>query len=560
MTSYSRYPSSPQRPDKLSLPHEAIRADGGAGGHDPVNGLLEIVNLQADGAPLSAVLDAVMAWIGATTGAQGSIWLPSDDGTKLCRATKPGGSASLASAADELPVEAPDGWIAGLKKAGNYGPQNIGPVAWAKLLAGANGEPRGVLAIEEQVGSRPSAADLEAFEHALPLVRLALDRDRLARSLAHSENRFGSVVANLPGVIYQRVVRPDGDIYYTYISEGSRELFGVSPEEILADPQALFRHHAPEYAASFRDRLLAASRELKIWDVDATIVTRSGEKKFTHAIARPTLMPDGSVVWDGMILDATRVRQSELIAHKAARDEAEAASRAKSAFLANMSHELRTPLNAVIGFADVMSRELMGPLGHPKYVDYVHAIQSSGTLLLNLINEVLDLARIEHNKLELDESPVSLADIMDVCVRMVEQKAKESHLKIEIMKPQHTPSVQADERRLKQVLLNLLTNAIKFTPAGGTVTVAVRASPSSGVVIDVKDTGIGIAAADIAHALQPFHQIDAERARKHGGAGLGLPLSKALIELHGGTLAIDSAPGIGTTISVTLPASRLLHG
>jgi signal transduction histidine kinase len=244
----------------------------------------------------------------------------------------------------------------------------------------------------------------------------------------------------------------------------------------------------------------------------------------------------------------------------AEKQRAELANRSKSAFLANTSHELRTPLNAVLGFSEIMHSEMLGPLGHPRYKEFVRDIRESGLHLLAVINDLLDLSRIEAGKLELQEEPVAIADLFATVRRLVQQRAEEAQLTFEVASAEGLPAVRADRRALRQILLNLLSNAVKFTPAGGRVALEAALETDGGISLVVRDTGIGIAAADIARAMEPFGQVDSSLARKYQGAGLGLPISEALTEQHDGRLELDSAPGIGTTVRVRLPPDRTLAG
>lgn len=233
-------------------------------------------------------------------------------------------------------------------------------------------------------------------------------------------------------------------------------------------------------------------------------------------------------------------------------------SQSKSQFLAAMSHELRTPLNAIIGYSELMSLEPYGALGDPRYKEYIGDIHSSGSHLLSLINDVLDLARLDANRVTLDDEHVDVAQMIDEALRGVSPQAAAANLSLEQRLASGLPLVKVDRRRMKQVLLNLLSNAVKFTPAGGRVHVS--AAPfGEGLAIVVRDTGIGMKPEDIPVALERFGQIDSRLARKYEGTGLGLPLAKQLIELHGGRLHIESEPGIGTTVSVILPAERVLQ-
>ena len=253
-----------------------------------------------------------------------------------------------------------------------------------------------------------------------------------------------------------------------------------------------------------------------------------------------------------LVSDITSMKDRERVLREA-KEEAELASRSKSEFLANMSHELRTPLNAVIGFSEVMAHELFGPLGQTKYKEYVNDILRSGRHLLDVINDILDIAKLQSGKAELNRRPTRLGDVIEDAMRMIGTQAKAAGIELACTIDPDIPEIEADSTRLRQLLLNLLSNAVKFTPPGGKV--AVVAGPcAEGVRFAVSDTGIGMAAKDIPKALEPFSQIDSSMTRKYGGTGLGLPLSKLFAELHGGRLAIESEPGRGTTVTVILPA------
>ena len=240
-----------------------------------------------------------------------------------------------------------------------------------------------------------------------------------------------------------------------------------------------------------------------------------------------------------------------------ARDQAELANRAKSEFLANMSHELRTPLNAIIGFSDIMKGEMFGPVGNPKYLGYAQDINTSGSHLLEIINDILDLSKIEAGKIELYEENVDVSKVLVSCLTLVNERAEEAGIEIECDAASNLPALYADERKIKQILINLLSNAIKFMPSGGKITIRIWFRSDDGYVLQVADTGIGIALTDIPKALAPFQQVDSALNRKYEGTGLGLPLTKALVELHGGSLGLQSELGIGTTVTVRFPAERV---
>ncbi|MBX3446617.1 MAG: PAS domain S-box protein [Parvibaculaceae bacterium] len=256
-------------------------------------------------------------------------------------------------------------------------------------------------------------------------------------------------------------------------------------------------------------------------------------------------------------LQDVTARRKEAEALRDARDQATAASRSKSEFLANMSHELRTPLNAIIGFSEALERELFGPIGSPRYREYAEDIHDSGVHLLSLINDILDLSKIEAGHFKLHEDEADLNHIVGAATRIVRHRAQQANIAIELSLPEPSVTLVADERALKQVLINLVSNAVKFSPDGSLVRIDAQIRPDA-LRISVADEGTGIAEADIPLALTPFTQLDGSLSRAHEGTGLGLPLAKHLTELHEGSLTIESTLGKGTTVHIDLPLSRIV--
>jgi signal transduction histidine kinase len=243
----------------------------------------------------------------------------------------------------------------------------------------------------------------------------------------------------------------------------------------------------------------------------------------------------------------------------AAKEEAETANRAKTEFLANMGHELRTPLNAIIGFSEVMRDGVFGPLAD-KYAEYATAIADSGAHLLAVINGILDMARAEANRLVLVEEEVEIARAVAFSLGTIEEMARRADIDCHSDIPEDLPQFFGDAAKLRQILINLLSNAVKFTPAGGEVRLTVERDSEDGLAFRVADNGIGIAPDKLAVALTPFGQIDGGLNRKYDGVGLGLPLAKRLVELHGGKMEIDSAPGRGTAVTARFPKERFAAG
>ena len=268
---------------------------------------------------------------------------------------------------------------------------------------------------------------------------------------------------------------------------------------------------------------------------------------------RRRAMPNGAVI--SIYADVTENKASERRLIEA-RSQAETASRAKGDFLANMSHELRTPLNAIIGFSEVISNELFGPIANEKYLEYIKDIHSSSLHLLSIINDVLDMSKIEAGKVELAKEIVQIQSVISEVMRMVHERAHSRDIELKAQLSDENVEIWADERSMKQIFLNLLSNAIKFSKEGGQIHVRVLADNPDIAVLEIEDHGIGMSEEEQERALQPFGQAKPVITRNYGGTGLGLPITKGLVEAHGGTLTIESRAGQGTLVRIVLPRER----
>jgi signal transduction histidine kinase len=239
--------------------------------------------------------------------------------------------------------------------------------------------------------------------------------------------------------------------------------------------------------------------------------------------------------------------------------QAEAANRAKSNFLTNMSHELRTPLNAIIGFSETMRGEILGPLGDERYADYANDIYQSGTHLLQLVNTMLDLSKVDAGMMVLCEDIVAVEPVVRAALALVQDKATKHGINLNLSLVSPAPLVMADEVRLKQILINLLSNAVKFTPDNGEICILVHRTPEGDIDFVIRDTGIGMAPEDIPRIKESFVQLDDPTSKRYDGTGLGVPLAIALAKLHGGSIVYESQIGVGTTATLRLPATRVIE-
>lgn len=336
-------------------------------------------------------------------------------------------------------------------------------------------------------------------------------------------------------------------------SEEIFRIFGRNKENFIPTMDSLNAMIHPDDAERLMQVFQRAIIEEKDYDIEFRIERPSGEIRHILCEGRCKKDSDGDIVaLYGIMQDMTDrlLYEQEL---RTARDAAQQAYNAKSRFLANMSHELRTPLNAIIGFSEIMESQILGPLGNDKYQEYAKDIHESGAHLLDLIGDILDMSKIEAGKYELDLSEVNLDNVIQRAAAMVRSRANQSDILLSIENiVRKDLKIIADRRAMVQIFLNILSNAVKFTPEGGKVTLSCQENKKD-CIVKITDTGIGIPANKLASVLRPFEQVSSHYTRNHEGSGLGLSITKDLIELHGGDITLESEIGKGTTVSLRIP-------
>ena len=396
------------------------------------------------------------------------------------------------------------------------------------------------------------SVDAEGGGHRIvALIRDMTRRRELEHALREREQTFHLMFSSAPVPMMLLDVKHQR---YVEVNDAAIHLFGYSREAFLEMSAETIRSpdELPRYKAMMRTPVPESGRR-GLW----RYVKADGGQVLVDVGVHPFRFQGRSMAII-VTVDVTEQKRIEEQIRRA-RDAAEAVSRAKSDLLANMSHELRTPLNAIIGFSQIMREELFGPLGGARYTGYVGDILESAQHLLAVINDILDLAKIEANSLQLKEKEIDPRDAVTSAVRLVRPRADEAGIRLEFVDKAPGISLFADETALKRVLVNLLANAVKFSETGTHVSVESRLTDGGGAALAVIDRGIGMAPEDIPVALTPFQQIDIGLRRKYEGTGLGLPIAKQLMELHGGTLTIESAVGVGTTVIVAFPSSRVIY-
>jgi len=415
-----------------------------------------------------------------------------------------------------------------------------------------------------ELSINPVFDDNKQLVHFVGIQTDVTDRVRAEEALRRSESELRALAETHAATLDSlpaHVALLDADGIIVSVNRMWRDAAGSADVDDLAglgrnyfdsveDPDGMFADEAPAVSAGLR-AVLAGDSPMFAREY-LRIVAR--EPRWFKFVATPVSKtePRGVVVMHFDITD--RIMAEEAL--RAAKEQAEFANRSKSEFLANVSHELRTPLNAIIGFSEVMQREMFGPLGKLQYKEYAKDIHDSGVHLLKIINDILDLSKIEAGKFELHKEKLLVSDVIRSCLRLVSDRANAGKLTLRTEVPGDLPPLIADSRAIKQILINLLSNAVKFTPPGGEVRVTAARDVNGDFLLKVIDTGIGIAEKDIAKAMAAFGQVDGALNRKYAGTGLGLPLVRLLAELHNGSLQLESLLNHGTTVTIRLPQPR----
>jgi len=378
------------------------------------------------------------------------------------------------------------------------------------------------------------------------------EKHRTEYLLRESEQRFKALMDHVPAALFLK----DREARYLLINKQFQEWFGVDPDDVVG--KNAFDLYPPERAERYAEGDRKILTDWRVTIDEVVIPTTAGDER-NYTLTKFPIFDGGEPMgFGGVMIDITERTRSEANLRQS-ENRADMANRAKSEFLANMSHELRTPLNAIIGFSEIIKSGFLGKDSETKTLEYANDIYVSGLHLLDLINDILDLSKIELGSEEPNDVNVNVRELVDAVLVLMKERASTARVHLQTDFHGDVPLLRADERKLKQILINLISNSIKFTHAGGRVALDVRCDPNGSYIFEVSDTGIGIAPENIDKALQPFGQIDSDLNRKFTGTGLGLPLARELAEMHGGALSLESTPDVGTTVTVRFPADRTVN-
>lgn len=373
------------------------------------------------------------------------------------------------------------------------------------------------------------------------------------KQIENDLRKLSSAVEQSPNAVF--ITDTEGTI--EYVNSSFTKLTGYKPDEAFGqNPRILKSNETPKELFADLWSTIQAGKE---WRGEIKDRGKDGKEFWAHEMIAPVKDEHGKITHYVATHEDITQRKEDEIAVLSALEDADIANRAKSELLANMSHELRTPLNAIIGFSDSIKQETFGPLNNEKYQEYINDISDSGQHLLDLINDILDVSAIEARKLELYEEAIEIVELIKASVRLIEHRAESGKILLNINIESNLPKLYADKRRLKQILLNLLANAVKFTPSGGSVTLQASLEDDYSINFSIADTGIGMNKIELTKAMTQFGQVDREKATQHEGAGLGLPLTRGLVELHDGSLEITSEKNVGTTVVVRFPKERIVN-
>jgi len=414
---------------------------------------------------------------------------------------------------------------------------------------------------------RTSDGSFRAVEIAISMIRLdenknlrvvgtitdVEERRRAEQALSEAEKKYRAIVENAAGGIYQ--VTPEG--FFISANPAMAKILGYSsPEELLQDVSDAKTQIYVDYR-SREQALRAVHKDVESQNYEFRVRRKNGQVIWVNENIRAVKDENSQLLYfEGSIDDITQRKNAEL-ALQEAKTESDLANRAKSEFLANMSHELRTPLNAIIGFSEIIKNEVFGPVGSKEYYDYANDIYDSGNKLLSVINEILDVSRIEAGERQLNEGVVDIGRVIETCLSLCGPKAEENHLEIENHHTKGSLKIIGENHAIKQMLMNLLSNAIKFTPAGGRITIDTEIDDTGQLRLSVTDTGVGMNDSEVEKALSPFGQLNSSHSKTKSGTGLGLTLVNSLIRMHGGQFEMFSQKGIGTTATLVFPAKRV---
>ena len=417
-----------------------------------------------------------------------------------------------------------------------YGKQLVGTLAFGSTL-------RNSLTIEE----------VDFAKMVGQFVASIRGREQANAAKNEATKRLEKLASRLPGAVYQFRLRPDGTFCFPYASERMFEIHGVHPEEIVEDGSKVLEFHHPDDSALLMEKIRLASKEVGPFLHEFRLRFGNGIIRWISIDCIPELEGDGSILFHGYAADVTNrihAQQSLLAAHAAA----EYANRAKTEFLANMSHEIRTPMTAILGYADILAEESTDALSEVSKTECIETIKRNGQHLLSIINDILDISKIEADKLIVEQIAVSPLEIAQDVLELMKLKAQTKGLVLRMEAATPVPkSIQTDPTRLRQILVNLIGNSIKFTESGSVIlSIHVDRENRSQLCFDVIDTGIGIDSEQIAKLFRPFEQADASTTRKFGGTGLGLRISKRLAQILGGDIYVTSEPGSGSIFSLTI--------